>query len=668
MHSVEQLAIQTYQRNMEYFKDKHSDLHAKLIALDTAISEGLYTEKYSLEYKDEGYFDVQEIESGEFLYGENSQTYTQKLLKTVDLRRTGAVFEGQQRFDIKEEELEEIGDFKNFHSSLWATAKIIHYNSEVAPKFSSRMEKLYKFIFLGSGLGLHIEKVVSSYGVQVAFIHEHNLEIFRLSLFVTNYVDILKNCVSYFSVMQNYSDMQQTFTSFLNEAFNHNLYIKFLPFAKEYTEDLQNLQSITLSQNHIMYPFQAYMARSFNAADKVTKGDCFLNINYTYSDTLFSHKPVLVLASGPSLQNNTEWIKKNQDNFLVIGVLSACAHLFYHDIRPDIVVHVDPQEHASLLIIKDMDMSKFDNSKIIFGSSVHNKVIEKFQRDDIVFIEEATTFKVNHGYFTLPSIGEYATMLPLILGAKEVFLIGLDLSLDPNTMKDHIDMHVVAQTLSHADNEESVEYQKSVCYVKGNFLETVPSKPNFRFSLTQFKNAAKMFKQPHQNIYNLSNGAYLEGTIPLHIENEQLNSFTKLDKKTIRQELELFLSTNSSCEFRDIDKVYIETQINVAKKIINRCQELRKSKSKEPNNYLFKKLLPFMQDICEMQEVKKSDLGEILFEYFKIVLSFVFDTFNVKNLKDTKKHVQAVDKIVLDEVEKIVSTYYDTMNGYLKRT
>ncbi|NCB82729.1 MAG: hypothetical protein EOM38_10090 [Bacilli bacterium] len=63
----------------------------------------------------------------------------------------------------------------------------------------------------------------------------------------------------------------------------------------------------------------------------------------------------------------------------------------------------------------------------------------------------------------------------------------------------------------------------------------------------------------------------------------------------------------------------------------------------------------------------KSDVGEILFEYFKITLSFIFDTFNTKNLKDTKKHIKALDKIVLDEIEKIVVTYKETLEEYLKR-
>lgn len=665
MHSIEQQALQRYKENLTYFESKHPELHKKLITLETAISNGIYNERYALEYKEEYYFDIQNINTKEFLYNENSNYYTNNLLDTINLKRTGAVFEGQQRFNIQKHELKEIGEFKNFHSSLWATAKIIHYNLKTAPKASSEMQKLYKFIFLGTGLGLHIPKVISKFNIKIVYIQENNLEIFRLSLFTTNYANALKDTIAYFSIMHSFTDMQHIFTSFLNESFNHNLYIKFLPFSNKYQEDLNNLQSITISQNHITYPYQAYIARSFSAIKKIAQGNCFLNVSRTYQNTTFSDKPILVLSSGPSLQNNTSWIQKNQDKFLIVSVLSACKHLSHYGIKSDIIVHIDPQKH-SLLLIEDIDMEYFDKSTLIFGSSVHQSLIDKFNQHNIIFIEEATTFKVNYGLFTLPSIGEYASILPLIFGAKEIFLIGLDLALDPNTMKDHIDLHIRSKELMHSPNEESISYQESICYVKGNFLDTVPSKPNFRLSITQFNKVVQKYKQMDQHIYNLSNGAYLDGTLTLHIEDVKLKAFNILDKKALKTDLNQMLLNHSSCEYREIDRLHINQQLILVKDIINKCKKLHQVKSKEPHNYLFKKLLPFVKEISEMDKVEKSDIGEIFFEYFKITLSFIFDIFNTKDLKDIKKHVQSVDKIILDEVEKIATTYYETISEYTK--
>ena len=669
MNNIEQQAIQTYQENLVYFEKYHKDLHKKLITLDTAISNGIYQEKYSLEYVKNSYFDILEISSNSYLYKKNSEDFTKELLSFVNYRRKGAVFEAQQRFDLHESELDEIEDFKNFHSSLWATAKIIHYNSKVAPKETSQMNILYKFIFLGTGLGMHIKEVISTYDIKVAFIYEKNLELFRLSLFTTNYAKSLKNRSAYFSVMQSFNELQSTFTSFLDEAFSYNLYIKFLPFATDYQEEIKNFQSIVLSQDYIAYPFQGYMAKSFSVIEKITNGYTFFDISSTYDDTIFSKKPVLILASGPSVQNNTQWIKENQDRFLIVAVLSVCNHLFHNKITPDIVVHIDPQEDATLSIIKDIDMSKFDNSTIIFGSSVHQKVIERFNRDDIIFIEQSSTYKVDFGFFSTPTIGEYAVIIPLLLGAKELYMIGLDLALDSETMKDHIDLHVASTILEHNHEEESVAFQGSICYVKGNFQEQVPSKPNFRFSISQFNDVLNIYKRNHQNIYNLSNGAYLNNTIPLNIKDINIDKFKILNKSKLQEKLNIFFTQNSSSDFRDIDEQYLQKQLNIAINIIDKVKELRRIKSKEPNNYLLKKLIPFTHDISEINIAKKlkSDMGTIFYEYFKITLSFVFDTFNTRYLRNVKKHVQEMDNMILDEIEKIARIYKEVVELYMKK-
>ncbi|WP_442764986.1 motility associated factor glycosyltransferase family protein [Sulfurospirillum cavolei] len=666
MIDLEYQAFTKYKKNLEYFEKNHFQLFQKLSTLEIAINSAVYQENYSLEYKNEGYFDIQELSSGNFLYGENSKIYSEKLASTINYHRTGSVFEGQQRFPIKKEELEEIGDFKNFHSSLWATAQIVYFNAKIAPKASSEMQKLYKFIFLETGLGFHIEYIIKKYNISVAFIFEKNLEIFRLSLFTIDYAELSNKTMFFFSIMDTFDALQYTFTSFLNEQFNHNLYIKYLPFSNHYDETLHDLQSITLSQNHILYPYQAYMARSFNAIEKISQGKCFFNIAQTYTHSPLSSKPILVLASGPSLQNNTQWIQKHQEHFLTIAVLSACKHLLHHDIIPDVIVHIDPQE-ISLSLIEGLDLSKLERSTFIFGSSVHPKVIEKLSNIPIIFIEEATSFKVGHGFFTLPSIGEYATILPLILGAKEIYILGVDLALNPNTMKDHIDLHIASKHISHNHDQDSVEFQNSLCYVKGNFLDRVPSKPNFRLSLTQFHKAILRYKQDHQTVYNLSNGAYLEGTIPLHVNDIEAFKIPLLSKETLSHELSVFLKAHSSCEFRNIDREHIQKQRGNSVAILRKMKELRQITPKEPENYLFRKLIPFVQEISEMDRDARSDLGEILFEYFKITLSFIFDTCNTKSMKDSKKYHKELDNLVLDEVEKVVSTYDQKLREYLSQ-
>jgi hypothetical protein len=67
--TVEEIAIQTYQENLEYFKNYHQDLYQKLITFEEAINIGAYKEKFALEYiKDKKYFDILNLETNEYIY------------------------------------------------------------------------------------------------------------------------------------------------------------------------------------------------------------------------------------------------------------------------------------------------------------------------------------------------------------------------------------------------------------------------------------------------------------------------------------------------------------------------------------------------------------------------------------------------------------------------
>ena len=65
------------------------------------------------------------------------------------------------------------------------------------------MKNLLKFIFCGVGLGFHIAEIQNKVKSSLIFIMEDNLEIFRLSLFTTNYQSISEQARLFFSIMDD---------------------------------------------------------------------------------------------------------------------------------------------------------------------------------------------------------------------------------------------------------------------------------------------------------------------------------------------------------------------------------------------------------------------------------------------------------------------------------
>ncbi|WP_076410825.1 motility associated factor glycosyltransferase family protein [Shewanella sp. UCD-KL12] len=60
----------------------------------------------------------------------------------------------------------------------------------------------------------------------------------------------------------------------------------------------------------------------------------------------FKNKTCIMLGGGPSLDNNLEWVKQNADNLIIFAVSRLAGMLAKKHIHVDVLVSVDPQDHA----------------------------------------------------------------------------------------------------------------------------------------------------------------------------------------------------------------------------------------------------------------------------------------------------------------------------------
>jgi len=544
MQQAQRKALETYKENLGYLAKHHVALHDKLILLDNAFANGFYPERYSLEYKDEGYFDVMENDSGHYLYGENSLIYAKRITDSIDFTRTNGVFEAQRYVDFSPEMPDIIDQSElHFHNALWATAKIVEYSKKISPR-SSSMKQVYKLLFLGIGLGVHIQGITKKLGAKIAFLQEHNLELFRLSLFVTNYAKLAKQTNLFISIMEDEETKKQTFINFLETGNNYNLYLKQISLTEEYQKDLFQYQNYVMMQEHIVYPYSAYLLRFIDSPRYIVEGYSFLNVSRIYTDSLLSNKPVLFLFSGPSTAKNIEWIQRNKECFIIVTALSTCRYLNKQGIQPDIVIHIDPNEEGSLDLIEGINENFFNESIIILASNTHPSVVKRFSMNQIYMIEQGTNYKSGFGQFSSPSVGEYAYGLFLIFGTFDLYILGIDLALDPDTLSSHSPEHPLAH-VAKLGNSDSVNLDYTVITVAGNFIPTVPTYTMHVLSIEQFGRMSQIFKT-NQKIFNLSNGAFLEGAEPLYAENIDMQQYISLDRKQVHNDLKIFFDSISS--------------------------------------------------------------------------------------------------------------------------
>ncbi|ATB70890.1 hypothetical protein SJPD1_2802 [Sulfurospirillum diekertiae] len=668
MDEITQKALKLFQENMKYFEEHHKIVFEKISLLNQVIDEGVYEENYALEYKDEGYFDILELSSNEFLYKSNSIEASQRMVDTIDLKRTGAVFKGQKYVRATDEQADAIDKSElSFHNALWATIKIINYVNKYATP-ETFMNRVYKIIFLGIGLGYHLQGLSQKLNPQVMFIKERNLETFRLSLFVTNYTELAKDRFLHFSLTDNEKEESENFLAFLNQGNNYNLHLKHIPFTLDYQLDLQRLQSHVLSQSYINYGYSAILLRYIDSPKYLIQNYAFMNIMARYhgiKGNIFSQKPVLMVFSGPSTSKNIAWLKKYQDRFIIISALSTCRLLQANGLTPNIVIHIDPDENSALLFEGIDEKAYFKDVITILASNVDEKTVSKFKRENIYFIEQGTEYKKGFGYFSAPSVGEYTLGLMMILGISNMYMLGIDLALDPETLQTHGGYHPYQSTGTINTQTASLDVKHSTTYVKGNFLEEVPTLEPFKLSIEQAKFFTEKLKKEYHHIYNLSNGAYLEGCEPLHIETFDWMQLEREEREEVQEKIVVFFNSISEAQFNEQDRLQMIYQIKEAKKLEKIIKVFKKKKFATVDAYL-RTLAQLSWNLSDMENKTHSNLAQVYYEYFQIILSYICDLFNTKDLTNPSKHMVQINAILVKQLLKISTLYISKLEGYLK--
>lgn len=664
MDEITQKAIKLFQENMMYFQEHHKVVFEKISLLNQLIDEGHYSEHYALEYKNEGYFDILELSSNEFLYKNNSIDASQRMVDTIDLKRTGAVFKGQKYVRATDEQADAIDQSElSFHNYLWSTIKIINYVNKFAPP-ESFMNRVHKIIFLGIGLGLHIEGIIQKLNPQVIFIKEKNIETFRLSLFVTNFKKLSSDRFFYFSLTDDEKEERNNFLDFLNKGNNFNLHLKHIPFTLDYQTELQRLQTHVLSQSYINYGYSAMLLRYIDSPKYLARGYPFLNVSQAYINSFFTDKPVLLLFSGPSASKNIDWVIANRDRFIIVSALSTCRLLNQHNITPNVVFHIDPGENTSLLF-EGLEPTYFKDATILLASNVDEATLQKFDRTHVHFIEQGTFYKKGFGRFSAPSVGEYAYGISLLFGATNIFLLGVNLALDPDTMQTHADFHPFQVTAQHDEHTASLSPSESITYTKGNFIEQIPTLSVYQISINQFAIFTQSLKKEYHHVYNLSNGAYLEGCTPLHFNDYDWKSLPILDRKYLQEGIETFCKSIGSDDFNEEDRGQILYQIKEAKKLEKIIKQHQKKKFANADAYL-QTLSKLSWDLSDMEYKTYSDLAQVYYEYFSIITSYIFDLFNTKDLPNLNKHVTNINALLVKQLLKMSQVYISRLEGYLK--
>jgi hypothetical protein len=616
LEEIQQTLQQIFLNNLTFFKQNNKDLYEKLVAF-----EKLNIENYSIEFIDNR-FELINIKNKTAFYNKDP---------FVDAVNRVNNFEFSNAFSlIKLEPYIKRNHYENEINAYLCINDFIN-------NFTNTSTEINKFVFIGTLLGVHINDFHNSINAKSYLIIEPNLEIFRLSMFMTDYTTLAKSSKLFFVIAEDEFNFQKIVNDFLEyqEEYNNLIHYELSDEINRAIIDKLSLQFTQSSQ--MRYPFSEYLIslkRGFKYFIESKNKVINLSKNYNFLEK----KKVLFLGAGVSLARNIEWLYTNQNKFVIVASSAVLKHLQILDIVPDIIILIDGQKDC-MLDQFNIKKSMYENSTILCSIKIDEDLYEIIKNSNVFFMQNSLELFRNFGFLSGVTVGDIGTDLLLRLGAKELYLLGVDASLDSKTGKTHIGTHRSSRKINLNNSSNSINFQNNIIYVKGNLQEKVPTFMEYTEMIEHLNHKLQLLDKSYK-IYNLSDGAYFKNITPLKIENLLLENSADIDKIMLKDFLLSSLKQINKQQLNSLDIKEIQKERKILKKLSS-----------------FNHIEDFFTNFKNLEKtISYSIVINILDNYFKLILPYY--TF-LKNKQDA-------NEILTSQLNKILNDFnsiYDKINN-----
>lgn len=665
--------MDTYHLNLLFLSEFDNELFLRICSLTDTIGIGEYKERYFLEFiKESGDFDIYDSNEDKYIYNKKPKKFNNKAVVQTNFDLTNSIntlSAGQYNFDNE-------GDFvvydnesvfsvamKKFMNDFYSIKKELNIKIDREHK---KINEIDKFIFVGTLLGRHIPKILKKTNAKRFFICENNLEIFRLSLFVCDYSALaVEGRKVVFSIMDDEKVFSSKFSTFFNQDIYNNSLLKFYSTNYNVEKYFDRIVDKALDVNPLSFNYYMHLDNVvFNLSQNFYKYKTLKLKIHLQLDT-FEKKSVLYLGAGPSLGDNIQWVKENQDRFIIVTMAAALKILYENDIQPDIITTVDPQKHVEKQFFpKDGIESLIKKAIVIASINTNPEVIERLSNLTNIYLYEVLgSIQIGQKKFTGNSVGEITySIISTFNNIKDIYLLGLDMALNQETGSTHSDdyEHSKKVDLKNTNNQifsENYSARENFIKVKGNLKDEVLTSRLFYASLKYYNRES--FSDQVQ-IYNLSNhGAFIENTKPTLISSLDKKSLKNLDKCNIRDFLIKDFDNLTVKRLDDKSLENLEKHLSLVPKLIKYLNNSKSFDTYEQLNQLSNDIFVLIMN----DESKIEFLKEVYAGYSLAFNPYISYCMLIKKKNEKIK----MNKIIIIWIEKLIELFekYEEYLAYI---
>ncbi len=533
-----------------------------------------------------------------------------------------------------------------------------------SPTFIKDYKDIPMLFAFGLGSAFYLNTLYSSLNIKRALIFEPNEDLFYIALHLFDFSSFFTyikehNLDITFCIGGNKNDIISYLKSYLNLHGNFiadlsAIYIHMqTPILNEVIAYLQSnyvalnmgigfFDDSLFALSHSIYNIEH--KKNFILKDKELN-DAIKDVN------------IFIVANGPSLDKDIDFLRKNQDKALIIACGTALDSLYNSGIEADFYVVTErcPNIFES---IAHLNNNNFLDKVIMVGSDiVHNSTFNLFKKH-MLFLKDGEIFanlihafnfeyedKIRPIAHMNPLVSNLALSFVLNLGFKHIYLFGVD-----NGKKDYINLHSTCSSYYNArDDLEDYSYYMLNTKVPGNFGGFCESNSLYKHSILELENAILESNRNDFSIVNCSDGARILHTHALRSDALDFSLDSDLNKELIKDSIlstitksidfdtKLFLEHINKDDYKD----YVQTLIHALSfKVSSR------------NEYI-EKLEHIYKDINNTNIFNRTMLKASLSSFITLIINALYKYGDDRDFTLANKVKDLFSYFLLDSIELV---------------
>ena len=631
-----------FARNMAAIKRHIPQLHARLAEIRRPHSTLVATA--------DGGFDVEF--GGRYLYGRSARAHAKDHVRDFFLKD-----QGQTRLAVATMDTRNLDSVAN--KSIYDMMRKAVTDRRIKFSVETPINHCYHLVVFGIGLAEHLPPLVKRTNCQQLILIEPNLEFIYHSLFTFDWDDFL--------------------TRFLRDGRN----IAFVDSARQYETSLvirTQIRGYGLIFTEGTFIYFAYPNSVFEAAgaelskdrDLILMGLGFLEdeidmVRNTQKNLVdFSGRyfqqhatrcpiPAFVVAAGPSLDNDLEFIRSHVERAIVISCGTTLRILLRNGIRPDFHVEMENVPAVADLMKKLSADYSFDDMTLIASSTVDPGVRSFFKNIVFYFRPGLASFPMfavdDKSALTmgLPTVANLGLAFAQEIGCSAIYLFGMDLG-----TRDQRKHHAK----DAAYNVGEIEFNTTIDQpVPGNFGGTVYSERIYLWSRDMAQHSVKS-GVPRIVHYNCSDGVRIDGAIP-----KLSRTIDLTPQKDKRSAIAGILSSYPQYTRDHFDRAW--TDRNVVRDVLayrNRLSmHLRAPQARGKSRFKLKFMADIFRDLVPVNNKTTSEIHFYRGTLFQALIAMYYYEGRVIGRKQygifMRLMTAALQKLINDIAEQILSFY-----------